>query len=119
VRPRTPKRAVEERVYARLRQRILHDQPWCVAGDRIRMKDPGHQCGNGTHPGRRATQLHHLRKRSSAGSLTNPDNVEPVCGWCNEWIEDHPNQAHALRLVVRPGDDAWERLGARASRAAR
>ena len=66
----------------------------------------------------RVSGLHERRKRSAGGSLTNPENLIPACDWCNGWIEDEPGLARDLFgsvLVVREGDDEWERLGRRAS----
>lgn len=63
-----------------------------------------------------ATELHHLRKRSSAGALANPANVVPVCHACNMAIEDYPVAARAAGLVVREGDPEWEALSARSWR---
>lgn len=61
--------------------------------------------------GRRATP-HHLRKPGRSWAL---DNLVVLCARHNEWVEDEPNAAHALGLVVRRGetvDDAWRRLAA-------
>lgn len=51
--------------------------------------------------------LHERRKRSAGGSLTLLTNLMPSCNPCNGWIEDHPQLAHRLGLVVREGDDDW------------
>lgn len=51
--------------------------------------------------------LHERRKRSSQGSLTVLANLVPACSPCNGWVEDHPEIAHSLGLVVRPGDNDW------------
>jgi hypothetical protein len=59
-----------------------------------------------------ASGLHERRKRSSMGSLTNPENLVPACNVGNEWVENYPELAHRLGLVVRPGDEEWEALGA-------
>lgn len=56
--------------------------------------------------------LHERRKRSSGGSLTLLANLMPACSPCNLWVEDHPEVAHKLGLVVRPGDHEWFMLGA-------
>lgn len=68
---------------------------------------------DGWHCRRKPSGLHHLRKRSAAGALTNPANVVACCSPCNSWIEDHPALAYGLRLVVREGDPEWDNLGAR------
>lgn len=56
--------------------------------------------------------IHELRKRSAGGSLTNPVNLLPACNYCNGLIEDMPDTAHQLGLVIRPGDATYEELGA-------
>ncbi len=61
--------------------------------------------------------IHERRKRSSAGSLTVAENLIPACNWCNGWVEDHPSEAREVAgdwLVLRPGDDGYDDLGARA-----
>lgn len=60
---------------------------------------------------RRATGLHHRRKKSSQGALMEPDNVLRSCDPCNLWIEDRPERAAKAGLVVRAGDPEWDRLG--------
>lgn len=57
--------------------------------------------------------LHELRKRSSGGSLVNRSNLIPACNYCNSWVECNPLLAHEYGLVVREGDDDWDRLGKR------
>lgn len=65
---------------------------------------------------KRATGLHHLRKRSAGGALCDPDNVVRCCDACNGWIEDHPHDALMIGLVVREGDKRWAQLGAHPSK---
>lgn len=63
--------------------------------------------------------LHERRKSSSGGSRSNPANLIPACNIGNGFVEDHPKIVRHLtgtRLVVRPGDDEWEALSARAWR---
>lgn len=69
--------------------------------------------------GRWSTELHHRRKRSSAGALAHEDNVVPCCHDGNMAVEDQPLIAREAGLVVREGDDDWERLSSRAWRKAR
>jgi len=57
--------------------------------------------------------MHERRKRSAGGSLTNPANLVPACNVCNGWVEDNPDDAYILGLVVRQGDDEFDQLGAR------
>lgn len=63
-----------------------------------------------------ATELHHRRKRSSAGSLANPDNVLPSCHDGNMAVEAHGVVAKEAGVVVRPGHPEWDSLSARAWR---
>jgi len=63
--------------------------------------------------------LHERRKRSAGGSLVNPNNLIPACNWSNGFVEDQPTLIRDLFgqvLVVREGDEDWERLGARNDR---
>ena len=68
--------------------------------------------------GGRATELHHRRKRSSAGAKANPANVVPSCHDGNMAVEDHPLVARAAGMVVREGDAEWDALSTRAWRLA-
>lgn len=64
-----------------------------------------------------ASELHHLRKRSSSGALCNPANVIVTCHHCNVVsIESFPIEARLAGLVVREGDPLWDSLSARAWR---
>lgn len=53
------------------------------------------------------TGIHERRKRSAVGSLTTLANLMPACTPCNQWVEAEPEAAHAVGLVVRPGDHEW------------
>jgi len=55
--------------------------------------------------------LHERRKRTANGSLVNPDNLVPACNPCNGWVEDNPDEAHILELVIREGDPLYDALG--------
>jgi len=57
--------------------------------------------------------LHELRKRSAGGSLVNPDNLIPSCNPCNGWVEDNPEEALILGLVLREGDPLFDLMGKR------
>lgn len=46
---------------------------------------------------------HHLRKAGQGGEY-DVDNLVTLCARHNTWVEDHPDAAHALGLVVRRGD---------------
>lgn len=109
------KRMAENAEYDLLRRDLLKiDEPWvfvpCAAGELLRQQGVAGCTG-------RATELHHKRKRSSGGAISNPANVVATCHTCNVYgIEDHPIEAHAAGLVVREDDPEWESLGARAWR---
>lgn len=63
--------------------------------------------------------LHERRKRSSAGSLVNPENLIPSCNRCNGFVEEAPAAVRDLtgtRLIVREGDPEWPELGSRGDR---
>lgn len=89
-----------------VRARLARD-PWCALGARILTVDGAHRCD------RRAEGLHHLRKRSSAGAIACEANTWPACNNCNGWVEDNPDAARDLGLVVREGDPRWPDLGQR------
>lgn len=64
-----------------------------------------------------STELHHLRKLSSAGVRVSDANTLASCNPCNAgWVEDNPVLAHRAGLVVRPGDPEWDALGVRVNR---
>ncbi len=52
---------------------------------------------------------HHLRKAGQGGAWTLP-NLVALCARHNGWIENHPDLAHDMGLVIRTGEtytDAW------------
>lgn len=56
--------------------------------------------------------VHHLRKAGQGGPYT-LINLVTLCAGHNGWVEDEPDLAHELGLVVRRGDtygEAWRRL---------
>lgn len=58
---------------------------------------------------------HHLMKQSAQRGGWTLDNIVAACVGHNTWVEDHPDEAHALGLVVRRGEttaDAWDRMRA-------
>ena len=59
--------------------------------------------------------VHHLRKAGAGGAYV-VDNLVTLCAGHNTWVEDNPNEATMLGLVVREGDPGWESLGRRANR---
>lgn len=66
----------------------------------------------------RSTELHHRRKRSSAGALAHRDNAVPACHDGNMAVEDHPLVAREARMVLREGDPEWDEFSARTWRKA-
>lgn len=60
-----------------------------------------------------ATQLHHLRKRSSSGALAERDNVRRSCHDGNQAVERHPRQAERAGLAIREGHPDWDRFSSR------
>ena len=44
---------------------------------------------------------HELVKRSQGGSIIDPANVVPLCNGHNGWIEDKPDTARWMGLVIR------------------
>lgn len=121
MRPVSDRRRAENIEYEALRVRLLTPQemrgvaypPICQAGLRFRRAGFPRLANRCTGI---ATELHHLRKRSSAGALANPENVLPVCSACNLTVEDHPEEARKAGLVVREGDSQWDALSSRAWR---
>lgn len=116
MRNRAPARANEDRAYRALRD-------WLLPGTCElcpRMHAAARHLGEPLHLecGQRATELHHRRKRSSAGALAHPDNVVPCCHDGNMAVEDHPTIALHAGLVIREGHPDWDRLSARAWRKA-
>ncbi len=63
--------------------------------------------------GGRASCWHELRKRSAGGSILNPENLVAACGQCNGWVEDEPESARRVGMVVLEDDPRWEQLGER------
>jgi 5-methylcytosine-specific restriction endonuclease McrA len=56
--------------------------------------------------------VHHLQKSSQGGEYSR-NNLITLCVACNGWVEDNPDDAHRLGLVVRRAEaleDAWARL---------
>ena len=107
VKPRSDKR--EDMDYQAFVIAELLATPGCQLAALIAQVDPlWHGCR------RKATGLHHLRKRSSAGAITCSANTLSACDPCNGWVEDHPKLAKLVELVIRPEHgERWEQLGAR------
>lgn len=84
----------------------------CQLGPLIATADHSHRC-IGIQQG-----LHHLRKQGQGGARILRANVMPSCNPCNDWVEDNPDDALDLGLVVLEGDPRWNDLGKRAERLA-
>lgn len=57
---------------------------------------------------------HHLKKASQGGPYA-LENLVTLCGGHQTWVEDEPDKAHALGLVVRRGEEveeSWQLLRA-------
>lgn len=57
---------------------------------------------------------HHLRKAGQGGTWT-ASNLVTLCAFHNGWVENWPQTAHRLGLVIRTGEiaaDAWARMRA-------
>jgi hypothetical protein len=48
----------------------------------------------------RVEGIHERCKRSAGGSLTDPVNLMSACDNCNMWVENNPDLAKSLGLVV-------------------
>lgn len=110
MRRRSPNRASEDEAYAALRHELIPGR--CQVCPRLAQHGLVIECAGTGY------ELHHRRKRSSAGALANRDNVLVSCHDGNMAVEDHPTIARAAGLVIREGDDEWEALSARAWRKA-
>lgn len=104
MRPLSAKRQRLQRKRRALVAAMLAEDPYCDLGPAIELVDATHRCAG------EAIGLHERRKRSSYGSLLDRRNLRRCCAPCNSWVEDHPNPAHLLGLVVRPGDREWDEL---------
>lgn len=54
--------------------------------------------------GQRADDLHEPLTRARRGSITDPDNTEPVCRAHNEELTREPAWGYRLHLLVHSGD---------------
>jgi hypothetical protein len=78
--PKSPKRAVLDQLYARLRLEFLTEHPFCKAhlnGCTVKSTDIHHKKGRGKH---------YLEKQTWLS----------VCRNCHDWIEKHPIEAKDL-----------------------
>lgn len=51
-----------------------------------------------------AVNGHEILKRSQGGSITDPRNILLLCSRHNSWVEDYPEDAHRLGLMIHE----WE-----------
>lgn len=130
LRPRSKKRAREDRNYREFRDAVFTERRGlcevCHHIEALGIKTPHHHelfvgpdgvafpaCYG--HP---AEGLHHRRKMSDQGARMLRANVLLACNWSNGWIEDNPalvRETPSLRhLCVRKGDPEWESLGRKA-----
>ena len=116
MRRRAPGRASEDEAYQQLRLQLLGGQ--CMVCPAMHAAAARLEVQLRLVCGGRATELHHRRKRSSSGAIAHPDNVVPSCHDGNMSVEDQPTIARAAGMVLREGDDDWERLCARLCRKA-
>lgn len=63
---------------------------------RLRDMLVGHKCLGPLGP-------HHLHKQSAGGG-DDPEGMVALCSAANSWVENNPDLAHALGLVIRRGD---------------
>lgn len=102
---RSAKRVKADRAKPEIRRAVFDRDGWTC-----RLKDTtdvlAHSCSGLT--------VHHLLKASQGGEYTE-ENLVTLCSVANDLIEDHPQRAWELGLVVRQGEstaDAWVRMTA-------
>jgi hypothetical protein len=54
--------------------------------------------------GKRADDFHEPLTRARSGSITDPDNTEPVCRGHNSELTEEPAWGYALHLLIHSGD---------------
>jgi hypothetical protein len=123
VRTRAPRHASEDEQYRQLRRQLLpgvcvvcpamHEAERRLLAEGVTLAKPLVLVCERT-----ATELNHRRKRSSAGALANPANVEPCCHAGNMAVEEWPEIAKEAGCVIRSDSPEWDELGARAWRLA-
>lgn len=65
----------------------------------------GHELPDGAGWCRGPLTPHHIRKASQGGAYT-PENLTTLCAFHNGWVEDFPDLAHRMGLVLRRGEAA-------------
>lgn len=116
MRRRAPARADEDAAYAELRHELLPGRCDVCAPLAAAAAEMDAEEGTTTTLPRctgTATELHHLRKRSSSGALAERDNVRRSCHDGNQAVERHPRQAERAGLVIREGHPDWDRFSSR------
>lgn len=102
----------QEQAYRASKAELRAAHPECQLGPLIAGADSRHRC-LGYYQG-----PHHLRKTGQGGSTVLLANMMSACNPCNDWVENEPDLAQDLGLVVLEGDPRWEQLGRRAERLA-
>lgn len=93
LRPRSPKRAAQDRRLAQARAQVLaRCDGRCEANVEA-------VCRPAVHDG---VHAHHVRRRSQGGPDT-PENLLWVCADAHRWIHDNPAAAAAMGLLERRG----------------
>lgn len=79
------------------RQVLERDGHRCQIGPRIRaanLNPAWHRCWG-------RLEVHELRKANTGEDTYTVDNTITACSFHNTWVEDHPPEARALKLVQR------------------
>jgi hypothetical protein len=90
IRSRTPLRKQQEQIYSERRKIFLRNHPWCAVAEALHEKP------------RRATQVHHRQGRIGR-LLLDERHWLPVSMFGHEWINCHPKEARALKLLCELG----------------
>lgn len=102
VNPVSARRRASFSARAEVREQVaIRDRGVC----RLSLLSSSHHCAGGP-------ETHELRKASADSGTYTLANCVLTCSAANAWVEDFPDQAHALGLVVRNGetvDDALDR----------
>lgn len=77
IKPRSDKRAKQEREYSKLAKDYKIKNPIC---ERCHLPP--------------STDVHHMKGRTG-NLLTDENNFIALCRWCHDWAENHPTQAKA------------------------
>ncbi len=78
IRPVSKKRARENRERRQVVEAMAEGDPWCRKCREELAVDP-----------------HEVLSRARGGSITDPENIVPLCRTCHRWVTEHPIQAQA------------------------